>query len=47
MATYLIKEMVVNNERHSRFVDSINFHILPVANPDGYEYSRRSPEVSL
>ena len=38
MATYLINELLEGKGRP--FLDQFNFHILPLANPDGYEYSR-------
>jgi len=37
MATYLI-DSLLNGE--TNFIDELNFHILPSANPDGYQYSR-------
>ena len=40
VATWLISELVENYAQHPQFVDNINLHFLPVANPDGYEYSR-------
>ena len=36
--TYLINWLV--NGDGNDLLDHINFHILPLANPDGYEYSR-------
>ncbi len=39
VATWLIKELLADN---GKYTSKINFHILPVANPDGYEYSRNS-----
>ena len=44
VATFLINELV-NNEDNKDILDNINFHILPMANPDGYEYTRST--VSL
>ena len=38
MATYIIDQLV-NNDKDG-FLSKLNFHILPSANPDGYEYSR-------
>ena len=37
-ATYLINWLV--NGDGKDLLDHLNFHILPMANPDGYEYSR-------
>jgi len=41
-ATYMINELVNNYEKNKGIVDNLNIHILPMANPDGYEYSRQS-----
>jgi len=38
MATYIIDSLLNHDENN--FVDQLNFHILPSANPDGYEHSR-------
>ena len=43
MATYLINELI--SGKHSDITSKLTFYILPVANPDGYEYSRNT--VSL
>lgn len=37
-AVYLIEQLVVNYHLHSE-LQSIDIIILPVTNPDGYEYS--------
>ena len=29
----------MENAASNGYVDQINFHMLPVANPDGYEYT--------
>jgi len=36
----MIRELVENYAENKDLVDNLNFHILPIANPDGYEYSR-------
>ena len=36
----MIRELVENYEDNKNIVDNLNIHILPLANPDGYEYSR-------
>ena len=41
----MIRELVENYEENKNIVDNLNIHILPMANPDGYEYSRS--DVSL
>ncbi|KAF5296418.1 hypothetical protein FQR65_LT01405 [Abscondita terminalis] len=37
--TYIINELVENWEKEPKAVHNIDWHILPVANPDGYEYA--------
>lgn len=44
--TYIMKELVEKgNEYPSQIVDQIDWYILPVLNPDGYEYSRTSDRM--
>ena len=38
VCTYVLRE-IVENAASNGYVDQINFHMLPVANPDGYEYT--------
>ena len=38
MSTYIIDQLL-NNDKDG-FLSKLNFHILPCANPDGYEFSR-------
>ena len=40
MATYIIDQLL-NNDKDG-CLSKLNFHILPSANPDGYEYSRNA-----
>ncbi len=44
--TWIIKELVEGSGAvggaDQELVDNLNWHILPVTNPDGYEYSRTS-----
>ena len=40
VATYMISELVERDADHPQYLDNINFYFLPVANPDGYEYTR-------
>ena len=35
----MINELVNNND-NKEIIDNLNIHVLPMANPDGYEYSR-------
>ena len=39
VATYLVDQLL-NDPTSLSLVSNLNFHILPLANPDGYEYSR-------
>ncbi|KAF2896453.1 hypothetical protein ILUMI_09718 [Ignelater luminosus] len=39
VALYAIKELV-ENEANIHLLDKVDWHILPVVNPDGYEFSR-------
>ena len=40
-AMWIMKELVENGEQYpSEIVDQLDWYILPVLNPDGYEYSR-------
>jgi len=40
--TYIIKQLVERSGDNQDLVDFYDFYILPVANPDGYEYSFRA-----
>merc|ERR1712080_154420 len=44
-ATFMINELVNNYEENKDIVDNLNIHFLPMANPDGYEYSRSSDRM--
>ena len=44
-ATFMINELVNNYEENKAIVDNLNIHFLPMANPDGYEYSRNSDRM--
>jgi murein tripeptide amidase MpaA len=43
----MIRELVENYEANSHIVDNLNIHVLPIANPDGYEYSRSTVSTFL
>ena len=45
VATFMINELVNNYEQNKHIVDNLNIHIIPMANPDGYEYSRNSDRM--
>ena len=36
---FTIYEVVENYAAHPQYADSFNFHFIPSANPDGYEYT--------
>jgi predicted deacylase len=40
VATYTIRELVEKDADHPQYLNNFNFHIIPMANPDGYEFSR-------
>ena len=44
MATYLINELTKPGGAIN-IIDHLNIHVLPIANPDGYEYSRNSERL--
>lgn len=37
--TYIIDQLTENRDNHADIVKGLDFYILPVVNPDGYEYS--------
>ena len=39
VATYTIRELVENYDLHPQYLEEINWYIIPISNPDGYEYS--------
>nr|XP_012229445.1 PREDICTED: LOW QUALITY PROTEIN: carboxypeptidase B-like [Linepithema humile] len=39
VATYILSQLVERNSTYSKLLDNSDWMILPVANPDGYEYS--------
>ena len=41
VAAYVIQQLSESKEAH-KYIDKFNFYLLPVANPDGYEYTRQS-----
>ena len=42
MALYVINQLVENNTQNSDLTTGLDWYILPVLNPDGYEYSHTS-----
>jgi murein tripeptide amidase MpaA len=41
-ALYIIHEIVEHSSEFTDILNKVNFVILPVANPDGYEFSHTS-----
>lgn len=39
VALYLIQELVENRAKHPQMVELLDWYIIPMVNPDGYEYS--------
>ncbi|XGW23935.1 hypothetical protein V3C99_005834 [Haemonchus contortus] len=49
-ALYFINQLVAGygkDEMITHYVNSLNFYVLPCLNPDGYEYTRSSPNPSV
>jgi murein tripeptide amidase MpaA len=42
MALYIIHQLVEHNDTSSDLIDGVDWLILPVLNPDGYEYSHNT-----
>jgi len=40
MALYIIYQLVENSAANSNLTNGVDWYILPVLNPDGYEYSQ-------
>jgi len=38
--TYMLNELVENDAAHPELTEKLDWYFLPVANPDGYEYTR-------
>lgn len=47
MALYIINQLVENNAANSDLTDSVDWFIVPVLNPDGYEYSHTTVRNTL
>lgn len=44
-ALYAIQKLV-ENANNSHIFENIDIYVVPVLNPDGYEYTHKSPNVS-
>ena len=40
VVTYMINELTVNAANNADMLDNLDWYILPVTNPDGYEYTK-------
>jgi murein tripeptide amidase MpaA len=47
MALYIINQLVENNATNSDLTDDVDWFIVPVLNPDGYEYSHNTVRNTL
>ena len=45
MALYIIQQLVENNTANSNLTGGVDWFILPVVNPDGYEYSHTTVSI--
>jgi len=45
MALYIINQLVENNATNSSLTDAVDWYILPVLNPDGYEYTHTNDRM--
>jgi len=39
VATFIVRELVEDYDKHPDYLDKINWYFIPSANPDGYQYS--------
>lgn len=43
--SYTVNELCENRDAHSSWLDKVDLYVLPLANPDGYEYSHQSDRM--
>nr|CAD7425759.1 unnamed protein product [Timema monikensis] len=43
--TYIINELTENRHTHGDAVQNVDWYILPIVNPDGYEYTHRTDRL--
>jgi len=43
--TYIMKEFLENPDKYSKILSKLDLYFVPLANPDGYEFSRRSDRL--
>uniref|UniRef100_A0A146LVZ4 Carboxypeptidase B n=1 Tax=Lygus hesperus TaxID=30085 RepID=A0A146LVZ4_LYGHE len=44
-AAYVMKELVENRSKYASVLNKIDFYVMPVMNPDGYEYSHTNERM--
>jgi len=42
---YIVRQLVENYDKNRRLVDNADWYLLPVANPDGYEYTHTTDRL--
>ncbi|CAG7816112.1 unnamed protein product [Allacma fusca] len=45
VATWFVNELLTNRNKYTTLLSQVDFYILPVANVDGYEYSRTTDRM--
>ncbi|XP_031621115.1 carboxypeptidase B-like [Contarinia nasturtii] len=43
--TYIVNDLVENWNNQPAYIQNVNWYVLPVHNPDGYEYTRKSDRM--
>ncbi|KAJ9594114.1 hypothetical protein L9F63_014430 [Diploptera punctata] len=43
--TYIMLQLVEFRDQHPELIDAVDWYIMPVANPDGYEYSHSTDRL--
>ncbi|XP_034244843.1 carboxypeptidase A4-like [Thrips palmi] len=43
--SYMVNELCENRDAYSSWLDKVDLYVLPLANPDGYEYSHQSDRM--
>ncbi|KAF6209147.1 hypothetical protein GE061_014891 [Apolygus lucorum] len=44
-AAYVMKELVENRSKYANVLNKVDFYVMPVMNPDGYEYSHTNERM--
>jgi murein tripeptide amidase MpaA len=45
VVTYIINQLVTNSSAYAHILDNIDFYLLPLVNPDGYEFTHTSQRL--